>query len=595
MTFKTFPTIVATGIILLSQISIACCNAPSSERSSSCRATEPTDPGILRKEAEFVTDYIVPSRIILTSGNVAGAENLLKPYVGQVSTSEPTVTTFRSENGQKSSILLDFGKEMQGGLQIVRAISGNKKLARFRVCFGESVSEAMSDVNTPGTTATNEHSSRDFETFVPWLGSHECGETGFRFVRIDLLDEGVNVPVVAIRAVSRYRDIPYLGSFKCNDERLNQIWLTGAYTVHLNMQDYLWDGIKRDRLVWIGDLDPEVMAVNTVFGNHPIVQKSLDYVRNSTKPTSWMNGLCSYSMWWILIHHHLYSFYGDLDYLKEQQAYVTELLHTLMANMDGSKENFTSGRFVDWPSSGNEPAIHACLQALSVRTFEAGADIAEWLDDPALKEECTVVAKRLREYVPPTNGSKQAAALLAMQNMLDPAEAAAQIEKDGAVGFTSFYGYYMLEALAQAGHYAEAMKLISDYWGTMLDLGATTFWEDFDYVKGRNAARIDEIVPEGAYDIHADGGAHCYVGLRHSFCHGWASGPTSWLSEHVLGIQPVEPGFRKVRIEPNLGDLEWVEGSFPTPYGVIYVSHRKNEDGKVISEISAPRGVRIVK
>lgn len=25
-------------------------------------------------------------------------------------------------------------------------------------------------------------------------------------------------------------------------------WLTGAYTVHLNMQDYLWDGIKRDRL-----------------------------------------------------------------------------------------------------------------------------------------------------------------------------------------------------------------------------------------------------------------------------------------------------------------------------------------------------------
>lgn len=35
-----------------------------------------------------------------------------------------------------------------------------------------------------------------------------------------------------------------------------------------------------------------------------------------------------------------------------------------------------------------------------------------------------------------------------------------------------------------------------------------------------------------------DGGAWCYVGLRHSFCHGWASGPTAWLSRHVLGIEP---------------------------------------------------------
>ena len=55
-----------------------------------------------------------------------------------------------------------------------------------------------------------------------------------------------------------------------NDERLNRIWQTGAYTVHLNMQDYLWDGIKRDRLVWIGDMGPETMTVLSVFGNQDI-------------------------------------------------------------------------------------------------------------------------------------------------------------------------------------------------------------------------------------------------------------------------------------------------------------------------------------
>ena len=49
-----------------------------------------------------------------------------------------------------------------------------------------------------------------------------------------------------------YKDVPYRGKFCCSDELLNRIWMTGAYTVHLNMQEYLWDGIKRDRLVRVG-------------------------------------------------------------------------------------------------------------------------------------------------------------------------------------------------------------------------------------------------------------------------------------------------------------------------------------------------------
>ena len=107
--------------------------------------------------------------------------------------------------------------------------------------------------------------------------------------------------------------------------------------------------------------------------------------------------------------------------------------------------------------------------------------------------------------------------------------------------------------------------------------------------------RIDEIVPEGKYDIHADGGDHCYVGLRQSLCHGWGAGPTTWLSMRVLGIEPAAPGFRKVRIRPHLGRLEWAEGSFPTPYGVIKVSHRKKADGTVSSQIKLPKGIKLVK
>lgn len=546
-----------------------------------------------KKESEFVEEYLTPVRVMKTEGDVSGSEKLMAPYIGQVSTDEPDVTVFKTTKDGKASVLLDFGKEIQGGIQIVRSISDDHSAAVFHLCFGESVSEAMSDVNAEESTATNDHSVRDFETAVPWLGSAVIGETGFRFLRIDLVSKDVEVPVRAIRAVSRYRDIPWLGSFKCDDERINKIWETGAYTVHLNMQDYLWDGIKRDRLVWIGDMHPEVMTVNTVFGNHDVVRKSLDYVRDKTPASSWMNGICSYSLWWIIIQNHLYWYYGDKEYLSAQKAYLTELLHNVMKNVDGNKENYKDGRFIDWPTNDNPDAIHAGLQALTVRALEAGAEMAGWLSDYALRDECREVVARLRTYVPDPKGNKEAAALLAIEGMLDGKKAHDIIVRDGAKDFTSFMGYYMLEALAKNGSYADAIDLISQYWGKMLDLGATTFWEDFNYDDSKNAARIDEFVPEGKFDIHADGGAYCYVGLRHSFCHGWASGPTAWLSQYILGVEPAEPGFRKVRIKPHLGNLKWVEGRFPTPYGVIHVTHSRRPDGQISSKVELPEEVEL--
>ncbi len=540
--------------------------------------------------SEFVSEYLIPTRVVLTEGPVTSPEVLTMPYPGQVSTSEEHMTEF----GPGGSVLLDFGKEIQGGIQITRAMYGSHDPARFRLVLGESVSEALSDVTEKGSTATNDHAVRDFEISVPWLGAAEYGNSGFRFARLDYLGDDEQTALVAVRAISKYRDIPYLGSFHCSDKRLDNIWQTGAYTVHLNMQEYLWDGIKRDRLVWIGDMHPEVMTVGTVFGNHEVVRKSLDYVREGT-PEGWMNGICSYSLWWIIIHHHLYQWYGDMDYLQEQKGYLMTLLEKVLDNIDGSKENYTDGRFIDWPSNDKPDVIHAGLQALTVRALEAGAEMCEWLNDEYLRERCSKAAARMREYVPDAVGNSQAAALLSIQGMMDAEEASKIILENGPEKFTSFMGYYLLEALAKGGHYAKAMDLISKYWGKMLDLGATTFWEDFNYADAENAARIDEIVPEDKFDIHADGGAWCYVGLRHSFCHGWASGPTTWLSRHVLGIEPVGVGFKQVRIEPHLGDLQWAEGTFPTPYGVISVRHEKKADGTVVSDIKLPKGIKRVK
>lgn len=159
----------------------------------------------------------------------------------------------------------------------------------------------------------------------------------------------------------------------------------------------------------------------------------------------------------------------------------------------------------------------------------------------------------------------------------------------------TFYGYYMFKARALAGDYQGAIDNIREYWGAMLDLGATTFWEDFDIEWMKDAGRIDQLPSPGKIDIHSTYGNYCYKGFRHSFCHGWASGPTSWLSENVLGVKVLEPGCRVIRIEPHLGDLQWMEGSFPTPLGIIKIRHDKMANGLVKSRINAPKGIRVVK
>lgn len=546
--------------------------------------------------------YLSPQKILWQSTDdeqhIQNPEVLLQAGNGQSDLSNVKGTCLlRSSEEHTASILLDYGKELHGGLQLVTYFTTeDQKPIKVRLRFGESAMEAMAEPYTD-QNATNDHALRDFTIDVPWLGKVEVGNTGFRFVRIDVLTPNADLRLREARAAFIFRDIPYLGSFKSSDERLNQIWETGAYTVHLNMQNYLWDGIKRDRLVWVGDLHPEVMTVNTVFGYNEVVPKSLDLIRDVTPATEWMNGISSYSMWWIMIHHDWYQFHGDLAYLKEQENYLNELLRKLISYIDeNNRENLDGNRFLDWPSSENPQAVHAGLQALLIMTLEAGEELSEILENPKVQAKCQAAVQRLRQYVPDHVGAKQAAALMALAKLL-PAQQANQevIAKNGAQNFSTFYGYYMLEAMAQAGDYEGAMEIIRAYWGGMLDKGASTFWEDFDLEMAKNSSAIDEINFEEARDIHGDFGEYCYIGYRRSLCHGWAAGPTPWLSEHVLGIQVVEPACKTIQIVPQLGNLDWAEGTFPTPYGIVKVRHEKDELGEIQSSIEAPEEIKIIR
>lgn len=359
------------------------------------------------------------------------------------------------------------------------------------------------------------------------------------------------------------------------------------------MQEYLWDGIKRDRLVWVGDLHPEISTINAVFGYNEVVPKSLDLIRDITPLPGWMNGISTYSMWWIILQHDWYMNHGNYQYLAQQKEYLAGLVKQIVSKVDSNHhEQMDGNRFLDWPSNDDPKAIHAGLQAMTIWSLSTAATLAHLLGDKETEALCNTTVSGMKTYIPDPHHSKQAAALMTIAGMIPSGKEI--LNEDGAARFSTFYGYYMLNAMAKDGQYNEALDRIRQYWGGMLDVGATTFWEDFNLDWLKNASRIDELVPEGKTDIHGAYGDYCYKGFRHSFCHGWASGPTAWLSRYVMGVEPLEPGCKKVRITPHLGDLQWVEGTYPTPQGNISIKHVKQSDGSIRSTIKAPEGIKVI-
>jgi len=545
-----------------------------------------------------VRTFVMPTRVVWFSeksdqSSVSTPEILLAPKHGQVPEGLFLAGSgCRMENkGAPASVLVDFGRELHGGLQFASGGPSGKDV-KVRVRFGESVAEAMAELGERG--ACNDHAIRDGVIDLPWLGTRETGNSGFRFARVDLVSKGV-LSLESVRAISLMRPMQQLGSFNSSDERLNQVWSTAARTLHLCCQDYIWDGIKRDRLVWMGDMHPEVSSLMAVFGQQDILPASLDYMRKTTPADKWMNTMPSYTLWWIRCQHDWYRYTGDLSYLKTQHDYIKAVFANLVKHLSADNRCALPSGFLDWPTQHNRKAVDAGMQALMLMTFADGARLASALGDAELEAQCKAGAARLRQYTPAPEGSKQAAALLALSGLCDAKAMNEQLAKDGVQGVSTFYGFYMLEAMAKAGNVQGGIDTVRNYWGGMLDMGATSFWEDFNVAWTNNAFRIDELPVAGKKDIHGDYGEFCYKGFRHSLCHGWSSGPAAWLIESVLGIQVAEVGCKTVRVKPSLGDLQWAEGSFPTPLGVIKVRHEKQADGSVKSDIHAPEGMKIIR
>ena len=540
-------------------------------------------------------DYILPTRVVWSGEGVHNAENLLKNASRQafVGIPDESITLFTTREGKKAALVLDFGTELAGGVRITTHQSGGEphRERKFILRFGESVSEAITPV--PQSGATNDHAIREYEVKLPWIGGIEVGQTGYRFLYMELIEPDAVMEIAMVHGVFTYRDLPYRGSFECSDSRLNDIYNTAAYTVHLCMQRYLWDGVKRDRLVWFGDIHPELLAIRTVFGYSEVVDESLRFLRESNPPPLWPNHMISYAMWYLRSVWDWYLQNGDMKLLQELKPLWLRLLCQLL-DLVGEDGRFKGGKkfaqdlFFDWPSKDNPEATEAGVYALLAIALRVGGRLCRTVGEDATATKCDNTSALLGNEARDHHGMKQVAATMYLAGHLSNERAGEFLTKNGGEGMSTFHSYYLLKAVTQSVGIEPALEMLKEYYGGMLDAGATTFWEDFDLAWLRDGARIDRMLSNGEYDIHAENGKFCYAGLRHSLCHGWSAGPVAFLADTVLGIEILEAGCRKVSVKPQLGSLEWAKGSYPTPYGDITVSVTK--DGV---EISAPAEVEV--
>lgn len=525
---------------------------------------------------EYYKDYkveknlVVPVRIVKECG-IKNSSELLKEKPTAISFKTDRTATFE---GKGSVVLLDFGKELCGGIRLLTCTASCD--TEMRITLGESVSEACSVIG--GKNATNDHSPRDLIVKPAFMSDLTFGNSGFRFARIELLTEN-SVLIQNIFAESQLPVFENEWTVETSDNELNKIISTAAYTLKLNLQNgFIWDGIKRDRLVWCGDLHQEIIGSLYLFGDNINVTNSLTFLRDFTDDDQWINTMPSYSAWWVINLCDYFFYTGNREFFEKNKDYADYIFEKFDKSItDDGELLFGNDAFLDWPTKETPDAITGTaliiiIAAQKYLKFESSTT-------------CKSLIVKLEKYINAECSFKQTKAfqILAGRNVPDDKKF---LEKNGAAGFSTFMAYYILTAYAASGG-ANMLEMIKEYFGGMLSRGATTFWEDFDLEWLNNSGRIDEFPRDGERDIHGDFGSYCYSGFRHSLCHGWSSGVLSFVIETLFGIKynAIE---KTVSVKPSEFSPDF-KITIPVSDGVLSVNYKDK-----IVEVIVPRNFKII-
>jgi hypothetical protein len=60
--------------------------------------------------------------------------------------------------------------------------------------------------------------------------------------------------------------------------------------------------------------------------------------------------------------------------------------------------------------------------------------------------------------------------------------------------------------------------------------------------------------------------------------HSWGSSAGNMIQRGLMGINPIEPGFKKISIKPQIGNLKFAKIDFPTIRGTVKVNVAYNDN-----------------
>lgn len=471
-------------------------------------------------------------------------------------------STEKTEGGE----LIDFGKETFGYIKL-HGLKGKGKLTLY---YGESREEALS-TDKCETLDNLYFDGSQSETYI--LDNSKA----FRYVQVQ---KDASVEYDSISMLYEYLPLEYRGSFKSSDDLLNQIWDVSAYTMHLTTREFFIDGIKRDRWIWAGDAHQSYLMNYYLFFDSPSVERTIAALRGKEPVTAHINIIMDYSLYWFIGIYDYYLYTGDTKFIKTYYPRMKTLMDYCLGrrNENGFLEPLEGDWvFIDWadglPKTG-EVSFEQMLLAKSLEAMAVSAKIAEETEDEKGYQQLAadLKAKLFDVFWDEDNqvmkhqriGGEIQDIVTRYANMFGIFfdyfnEAQKQSVKDKVLLnddileiTTPYMRFYELEALCAMGEQAFVLGEIRDYWGGMIDLGATSFWEKYD--------------PKQKGTEHLEMYGRPY---GKSLCHAWGASPIYLFGRYYLGVEPTAPGYSEYTVKPNLGGLEWIEGQVPTPNGTV--------------------------
>jgi len=397
------------------------------------------------------------------------------------------------------------------------------------------------------------------------------------------------------------------GYFKCSDDMLNRIYELGKWTVKICRQNIELDSpVHQENLLCVGDYIVESMVNNYTTGDYSLTR--FDILRRAKYYVS-SEGYVhneNYAYMWFIWLEDYYRYTGDKSIFSDVLEGMEVLLNRLrmMENEKGFIENVGAYGFIDWAyidgnSMFSPPRVlgETVTNELYYKALSVAADVYEILGDTEKYEYYKTKAERLKKIFIETFYDKEKRIYFDGLPGVTPADEGIP-ENPDKIYYTRYSNIFaVLFGLCDINNEAEIMEWVlrpeniegvQPYFMHFVfeALSKVGLYEKYGMELLRKWQVLVEDCEKGMHELWQH-----FKGYGLDYSHGWGATPTYQLPSKLLGLEILEPGFKKIRINPNLYGLKWAEIKVPTPYGEISCYIEEHESVK----LTIPDGIEVVK